>query len=93
MANTNPTKGMTAEQKAQFKASKLADYRVKAAEVTEALAATKVLRDQQGEIVDDIVAAFGPGPYKIDGKIVKARKEGKGHHQFHSQDPDAIPEL
>lgn len=79
------------EKKAALDALKN-DYRVKNAEVTEAEAGTLVLRNEQGAIVDQIVKLAGPGPHKLDGKIVKARKRGE-HHQFSAMDLGAIEEL
>lgn len=88
----NPTKGMTAEQKATFKADLVNQYRVKAAMTKEGRAGVAQLEAEQGAVVDTIVSAFGPGPHKLDGDLVKARKVGE-HYQFTVMDLSKVTEL
>lgn len=72
---------MSDSDKAKLKAKLFGDYRVKAAEAVELENAGKILESETGAVVDQIVEHFGPGPYKLDGNLVRARKSGD-HYQF-----------
>lgn len=55
-------------------------FREAHAEVVAAQAATKELEVKRDSVVTEIVKAFGPGPYKVDGNLLTARKRGEGFY-------------
>lgn len=89
---TNPTKGMTDEQKSAFKKALVEKYRSATALVVEAQSETAKLEANQGVVADQIVAGFGAGPHKLDGKLIKARKIGE-HFVFSAVDLNNVQEL
>lgn len=68
------------------KADLFATYRTQAAEIQAAEEATAELRKGASETIAQIVKHHGPGPYKLDGNLVKARKAKEslgGLYSFH----------
>lgn len=74
------------------KSDLFATYRTQAAERKAAESAILDLRTQESETIAQIVKHYGPGPWKLDGQLVKARKAKPdlgGLYAFHGVSLDA----
>jgi hypothetical protein len=74
------------------KSDLFAGYRAFAADRKAAEDAIAAVRKDESEIIAQIVQHYGPGPYKLDGTLVRARKakaELGGLYSFHTQTLEA----
>jgi hypothetical protein len=67
-------------------------YREQAGEIQAAMSAVDDLKAGASATIAQIVEHYGPGPYKLDGNLVKARKQKAdlgGLYAFHEQSLEA----
>lgn len=68
-----------------------AAYREVDAEVAAAKAVKDSADDKLGQVADEIVKAYGPGPFNYGGTLIRARKEQGGHYVFKGFSIENIP--